>query len=265
MDAETKKAAKEKVGEKERDVLKKNALPPGVKTELSHPLYHVWLQADAIYNMVGYPDFIMNSTNLDKVFNDVCKSGAGWSPLNKCHWQHVFHSAWFPACLYSTVVMHVIQIREGHRWVGVNDLSCVQFNWMIDLVWQFSLIGSFYFDFFSFKLVLYLAHICSSHMLVHWLQCMSPAKAKWKRKSSKNLAMQSHWCMSSFAEEQEKAKGNLLVKQDALRSSKVSLYCMVLRLTKNTRGIFVSVNLENHLFQTKRLCRIDYLHLYHKG
>lgn len=156
MDAETKKAAKEKVGEKERDVLKKNALPPGVKTELSHPLYHVWLQADAIYNMVGYPDFIMNSTNLDKVFNDVGKSGAGWSPLNKCHWQHVFHSAWFPACLYSTVVMHVIQIREGHRWVGVNKLSCVQFNyWMIDLVWQFSLFSSFYFYFFFFKLVPY--------------------------------------------------------------------------------------------------------------
>ncbi|XP_073323626.1 endothelin-converting enzyme 1 isoform X1 [Pagrus major] len=38
MDSETKKAAKEK--------------------------------ADAIYNMVGYPEFIMNSTKLDKVFND---------------------------------------------------------------------------------------------------------------------------------------------------------------------------------------------------
>lgn len=34
-------------------------------------------QADAIYNMVGYPEFIMNATKLDKVFNDVgkCKSG----------------------------------------------------------------------------------------------------------------------------------------------------------------------------------------------
>uniref|UniRef100_A0AAX7V2E0 Endothelin-converting enzyme 1 n=1 Tax=Astatotilapia calliptera TaxID=8154 RepID=A0AAX7V2E0_ASTCA len=44
MDTETKKAAKEK--------------------------------ADAIYNMVGYPEFIMNGTKLDKVFNDVgkCKS-----------------------------------------------------------------------------------------------------------------------------------------------------------------------------------------------
>uniref|UniRef100_A0A8D3DPF5 Endothelin-converting enzyme 1 n=1 Tax=Scophthalmus maximus TaxID=52904 RepID=A0A8D3DPF5_SCOMX len=39
MDSETKRAAKEK--------------------------------ADAIYNMVGYPDFIMNGTKLDKVFNDV--------------------------------------------------------------------------------------------------------------------------------------------------------------------------------------------------
>uniref|UniRef100_A0AAX7VAH0 Endothelin-converting enzyme 1 n=1 Tax=Astatotilapia calliptera TaxID=8154 RepID=A0AAX7VAH0_ASTCA len=41
MDTETKKAAKEK--------------------------------ADAIYNMVGYPEFIMNGTKLDKVFNDVGK------------------------------------------------------------------------------------------------------------------------------------------------------------------------------------------------
>uniref|UniRef100_A0A669DAT3 Endothelin-converting enzyme 1 n=1 Tax=Oreochromis niloticus TaxID=8128 RepID=A0A669DAT3_ORENI len=33
-------------------------------------------KADAIYNMVGYPEFIMNATKLDKVFNDVgkCKS-----------------------------------------------------------------------------------------------------------------------------------------------------------------------------------------------
>lgn len=30
-------------------------------------------QADAIYNMVGYPEFIMNTTKLDKVFNDVGK------------------------------------------------------------------------------------------------------------------------------------------------------------------------------------------------
>lgn len=32
-------------------------------------------QADAIYNMVGYPEFIMNATKLDKVFNDVGKCG----------------------------------------------------------------------------------------------------------------------------------------------------------------------------------------------
>ncbi|TMS19497.1 Endothelin-converting enzyme 1 [Larimichthys crocea] len=43
MDSETKKAAKEK--------------------------------ADAIYNMVGYPEFIMNTTKLDKVFNDVVRGG----------------------------------------------------------------------------------------------------------------------------------------------------------------------------------------------
>ena len=36
-------------------------------------------QADAIYNMVGYPDFIMNATKLDKVFNDVGQRGTVWS------------------------------------------------------------------------------------------------------------------------------------------------------------------------------------------
>lgn len=42
-------------------------------------IFHIFpfgWQADAIYNMVGYPDFIMNATNLDKVFNDVGKCGA---------------------------------------------------------------------------------------------------------------------------------------------------------------------------------------------
>ncbi|KAG7274920.1 hypothetical protein CRUP_036813 [Coryphaenoides rupestris] len=47
MDSETKKAAKEK--------------------------------ADAIYNMVGYPQFIMNATNLDKVFNDFEVVSDMWS------------------------------------------------------------------------------------------------------------------------------------------------------------------------------------------
>jgi len=28
-------------------------------------------QADAIYNMIGYPKFILDSKELDKVFNDV--------------------------------------------------------------------------------------------------------------------------------------------------------------------------------------------------
>ncbi|XP_034056901.1 endothelin-converting enzyme 1 isoform X1 [Gymnodraco acuticeps] len=50
MDSETKKAAKEK--------------------------------ADAIYNMVGYPEFIMNSTKLDKVFND-------FEVVNELYFQNV--------------------------------------------------------------------------------------------------------------------------------------------------------------------------------
>lgn len=83
MDAETKRAAKEKVGER-RSVVRqaeknppKPALPPSVKTDLSHLSFTFGWQADAIYNMVGYPDFIMNATNLDKVFNDVGTCGAG--------------------------------------------------------------------------------------------------------------------------------------------------------------------------------------------
>lgn len=35
-------------------------------------MYHL-LQADAIYNMVGYPQFIMDAAKLDKVFNEVDK------------------------------------------------------------------------------------------------------------------------------------------------------------------------------------------------
>ncbi len=40
---------------------------------LAHSVHFLILvQADAIYNMVGYPKFIMNPKELDKVFNDVC-------------------------------------------------------------------------------------------------------------------------------------------------------------------------------------------------
>lgn len=37
------------------------------------------VQADAIYNMIGYPNFIMDPKELDKVFNDV--SGSHPAPL----------------------------------------------------------------------------------------------------------------------------------------------------------------------------------------
>lgn len=58
-------------------VLRNPALPPGVKIcGLQFFSFFLYLsQADAIYNMVGYPEFIMNSTKLDKVFNDVGKCG----------------------------------------------------------------------------------------------------------------------------------------------------------------------------------------------
>lgn len=42
-------------------------------------------QADAIYNMVGYPEFIMNTTKLDKVFNDVGKCGSDHTWQMLCH------------------------------------------------------------------------------------------------------------------------------------------------------------------------------------
>lgn len=48
----------------------------------------IYSQADAIYNMVGYPDFIMNATNLDKVFNDVGKCESE-SSSNHCVMSHV--------------------------------------------------------------------------------------------------------------------------------------------------------------------------------
>lgn len=38
------------------------------------------VQADAIYNMIGYPNFIMDPKELDKVFNDV--SGSHPAPLH---------------------------------------------------------------------------------------------------------------------------------------------------------------------------------------
>lgn len=38
------------------------------------------IQADAIYNMIGYPNFIMDPKELDKVFNDV--SGSHPAPLH---------------------------------------------------------------------------------------------------------------------------------------------------------------------------------------
>lgn len=51
-------------------------LPPGGKMcRLQFFFLCRLLQADAIYNMVGYPEFIMNATKLDKVFNDVGECG----------------------------------------------------------------------------------------------------------------------------------------------------------------------------------------------
>ena len=49
-------------------------VPPGVGNDILFPSTScVPSQADAIYNMVGYPKFIMDAKELDKVFNDVGK------------------------------------------------------------------------------------------------------------------------------------------------------------------------------------------------
>jgi len=99
MDSETKKAAKEKVGVRHciffpREVLSlmlygdshcktlfcaevaENDSTATWCENVSFTAFNSHLsQADAIYNMVGYPEFIMNATKLDKVFNDVGKCG----------------------------------------------------------------------------------------------------------------------------------------------------------------------------------------------
>lgn len=43
------------------------------------------VQADAIYNMIGYPNFIMDPKELDKVFNDV----SGFHLPRKLPYAHV--------------------------------------------------------------------------------------------------------------------------------------------------------------------------------
>lgn len=62
-------------------------------------LFTVWSQADAIYNMVGYPDFIMNGTNLDKVFNDVGKCGIELSRCCNFTLGYISLLSWLPSPL----------------------------------------------------------------------------------------------------------------------------------------------------------------------
>lgn len=89
MDSETKKAAKEKVGERcslcALSWLRKHSTATWCENGTFTALLYILSQADAIYNMVGYPDFIMNATNLDKVFNDVGKCGVGVILRISCH------------------------------------------------------------------------------------------------------------------------------------------------------------------------------------
>lgn len=77
MDEETRKSAKEKVrrwwlcwGEGEGGGWWHRASLSSISGTES-TLVLVTLQADAIYNMIGYPKFIMDPKELDKVFNDV--------------------------------------------------------------------------------------------------------------------------------------------------------------------------------------------------
>lgn len=77
MDEETRKSAKEKVrhwwlhwGEGE-DGGWWNQVSLSSISGTESTVVLVTLQADAIYNMIGYPKFIMDPKELDKVFNDV--------------------------------------------------------------------------------------------------------------------------------------------------------------------------------------------------
>lgn len=59
---------------------------PGTKSTL----VLVTPQADAIYNMIGYPKFIMDPKELDKVFNDVsCSDMSLLFPLPLARAGHV--------------------------------------------------------------------------------------------------------------------------------------------------------------------------------
>lgn len=80
MDEETRKSAKEKVrrwwlrwGEDEGEGWRNRVSLFSISGTES-TLVLVTLQADAIYNMIGYPKFIMDPKELDKVFNDVSRS-----------------------------------------------------------------------------------------------------------------------------------------------------------------------------------------------
>lgn len=71
MDDDTKKAAKEKVRWHRTETLAGWKYWEDITASWCLLVSKFFLQADAIYNMVGYPEFIMNATKLDKVFNDV--------------------------------------------------------------------------------------------------------------------------------------------------------------------------------------------------
>lgn len=70
MDEKTKQAAKEKVtpGRHKMGVLPPPHKPPLHPISLPGPLP---MQADAIYDMIGFPDFILDNKELDDVYDGV--------------------------------------------------------------------------------------------------------------------------------------------------------------------------------------------------
>lgn len=80
MDETTRQAAKEKVAQRLRQMTK----PLGrAEFQFVIGLYvAVFPQADAIYDMIGFPEFILDPKELDDVYDGVSEAWGGWTQVH---------------------------------------------------------------------------------------------------------------------------------------------------------------------------------------